>query len=41
MIAQAGYLLAREGFSHGLEMETIPRGRKMPDDMKAPQNILV
>lgn len=39
MIAQAGYLLAREGFCHGLEMETIPRGRRMPDDMKAPQNI--
>lgn len=38
MIAQAGYLLARDGFSHGLEMETIPRGRKMPDDMRPAQN---
>lgn len=33
MIAYAGWLLGREGFLHPLDMETIPRGRKIPDDM--------
>lgn len=34
MIAVAGCMLAQLGLRHDLEMETIPRGRKMPDDMK-------
>lgn len=33
MIAHAGYLLASEGYSHGLDLEAIPRGRSIPDDM--------
>jgi N6-L-threonylcarbamoyladenine synthase len=33
MIAYAGRLLARAGFSHDLRMETIPRGKTIPDDM--------
>lgn len=33
MIAYAGQLLAQAGFSHSLELEAIPRGRKIPDDM--------
>jgi N6-L-threonylcarbamoyladenine synthase len=33
MIAYAGWMLGKAGFSHPLEMEAIPRGRKMPDDM--------
>lgn len=33
MIAFAGCLLARKGCHHGLELEVIPRGRKIPDDM--------
>ncbi len=33
MIAYAGWLLARQGFYHPLGMESIPRGRKIPDDM--------
>lgn len=33
MTAYAGWLLGREGWRHALDMETIPRGRKIPDDM--------
>lgn len=32
MIAYAGYLLAEEGFRHGLDMEAVPRGRPVPCD---------
>lgn len=34
MIAYAGYLLARAGFSHSLEVESIPRGKKIPEDLE-------
>ena len=34
MIAYAGWLLGQAGFSHSLHMETIPRGRAVPDDMR-------
>lgn len=34
MTAYAGWLLGREGYCHDLTMETIPRGRTIPDDMK-------
>lgn len=37
MIAFAGYLLAREGYFHGLDLEAIPRGRMIPDDMRRDQ----
>jgi N6-L-threonylcarbamoyladenine synthase len=33
MIAHAGWLYAKEGFCHTLHMETIPRGKPVPDDM--------
>ena len=33
MIAHAGWLLGARGFSHDLRMETIPRGKIIPDDM--------
>ncbi|MGE9986523.1 tRNA (adenosine(37)-N6)-threonylcarbamoyltransferase complex transferase subunit TsaD [Desulfovibrio sp. SGI.169] len=33
MTAYAGWLLGRAGFQHDLSMETIPRGRAVPDDM--------
>lgn len=33
MIAYAGWLLARDGYFHTLDVETIPRGKKIPDDM--------
>ena len=33
MIAHAGWLLARRGLSHGLDLEAVPRGRLVPDDM--------
>lgn len=33
MIAYAGCLAAREGYFHTLELESVPRGRKIPDDM--------
>lgn len=39
MIAHAGYLLAREGYTHGLELEAIPRGRPIPGDMRKIQAI--
>lgn len=32
MIAHAGHLLARAGFRHGLDLEAIPRGRRIPFD---------
>lgn len=34
MIAYAGWLLGKEGFSHDLALEAIPRGKMMPDDMR-------
>ena len=36
MTAYAGWLLGRSGYRHDLGMETIPRGRKIPDDMRGP-----
>ena len=33
MIAYAGWLLADQGYSHALDLEAIPRGRAVPDDM--------
>lgn len=33
MIAYAGCILARAGYYHALDLEPIPRGRKIPDDM--------
>lgn len=33
MIAYAGWLLGKEGHRHSLRMETIPRGKVIPDDM--------
>lgn len=32
MIAYAGWLLARAGCRHGLDLEAVPRGRAIPDD---------
>lgn len=34
MIAYAGCLLAERGYFHGLDVEAIPRGRPVPDDMR-------
>lgn len=34
MIAFAGYLLSQRGYNHSLDMETIPRGRRIPSDMR-------
>ncbi len=34
MVAHAGWLLGREGWEHPLSLETIPRGRPIPDDMR-------
>ena len=34
MTAYAGWLLGRLGYLHGLDMETIPRGRLIPADMQ-------
>ena len=34
MIAYAGELLARHGFGHDLDMEAIPRGVGVPDDLR-------
>lgn len=36
MTAYAGWLLGSAGYRHDLGMETIPRGRKIPDDMQGP-----
>lgn len=33
MIAYLGWLLAQRGLSHRLDMEAVPRGRRIPDDM--------
>ena len=33
MVAYASWLIAREGWQHDLRMETIPRGKAIPDDM--------
>ena len=33
MTAYAGWLLGKAGFHHDLRMETIPRGRVVPEDM--------
>ncbi len=32
MVACAGEMLARMGYRHGLELDAIPRGQKIPDD---------
>lgn len=34
MVAYAGWLLAGEGWEHPLSLETVPRGRPIPDDMR-------
>ena len=34
MVAYAGWLLGGEGWEHPLSLETIPRGRAIPDDMR-------
>ena len=34
MVAYAGWLLGSEGWEHPLSLETIPRGRAIPDDMR-------
>lgn len=34
MIAYAGWLLGKAGFYHDLRMETIPRGKAVPNDMR-------
>ncbi len=33
MVAYAGWLLSNQGCEHMLDFETIPRGRRIPDDM--------
>ncbi|MEG6593082.1 tRNA (adenosine(37)-N6)-threonylcarbamoyltransferase complex transferase subunit TsaD, partial [Desulfovibrio sp. 1188_IL3213] len=33
MIAYGGWLLGKKGYYHQLHMETVPRGRALPDDM--------
>lgn len=43
MTAYAGWLLGKAGYRHDLDMETIPRGKRIPDDMRlrnAPQPFL-
>ncbi len=37
MVAYAGWLLADRGCEHALDFETIPRGRRIPDDMRCVQ----
>jgi N6-L-threonylcarbamoyladenine synthase len=32
MIAYAGFLAAQRGFGHSLDMESVPRGKALPDD---------
>ena len=32
MIANAGWLALREGYAHGLDLESVPRGRAVPQD---------
>lgn len=39
MVAMAGYLLARRGFYHTLDFETVPRGVPVPQDMARNANI--
>lgn len=34
MIAYTGWLLASQGLCHGLDLETMPRGRVIPDDYR-------
>ena len=34
MMPVAGWLLGSEGWEHPLSLETIPRGRAIPDDMR-------
>lgn len=33
MIAYTGWLLGNAGYRHDLRMETVPRGKSIPDDM--------
>ena len=33
MVAYAGWIYASRGLGHGLDFETVPRGRRVPDDM--------
>lgn len=33
MVAYAGWLLGAQGYRHGLDLEAIPRGRRIPEDM--------
>ena len=41
MVAHAGWLIGQAGFCHSLRMETIPRGRAIPEDMRrSPQETL-
>ena len=35
MISYLGWLLASSGYRHALDMEAVPRGRRVPDDMAA------
>ena len=37
MVAYTGWLLAKEGFRHTLEVSCIPRGMHIPDDMVKPE----
>lgn len=34
MVAYLGWQLASQGYAHDLDMEAIPRGRRIPDDMR-------
>lgn len=38
MVAHAGWLALREGFSHGLDLESVPRGRAVPCDWSCAQS---
>ena len=40
MIAYMGYLLAREGYGHGLDVSCIPRGTPIPDDFVPIQRLV-
>ena len=34
MVAYTGLLLAQQGYSHGLDLTAIPRGKSIPDDYR-------